>query len=201
MTAPFWVFQCVFSDSKGLIHGCWKSFPHSHWEHCCSMWSRRQQGKGRVGTKCSCAWSWDGPSRQGTPAVHLASAFFGTDQSIAPESQLLAGPFENGLKSHCSHILFYEHHQGRKEKKNSIHEMERQRILINSIIGAKAIMLHVLWSPPEKWEWNGKEPRFWLVSFPKHLNIRKCTSNQQQYSQGCPKVDIEEQGARKAPSI
>lgn len=64
---------------------------------------------------------------------------------LPQKSQLLAGPFENGLKSHCSHILFYEHHQGRKEeKKNSIHEMERQRILINSIIGAKAIMLHVL---------------------------------------------------------
>lgn len=50
-------------------------------------------------------------------------------------------------------------------------------------------------------ESDGRKPQFWLVSFSKHLNIGRRTGNQQQYSQGCPKVDIEEQGARMVPSI
>lgn len=148
MTAPLWVFQCVFSDPKGLIHGCWKSCPYSHWEHCCSMSSRRQQGKGRVGTKRSPTWSWDGPSRQGTPAVSVASAFW-VQTKVLPQSHSLWQelPFENGLKSHCRVTFYFMNTTW--EKKKSIHEMERQRILINSNTGAKAIMLRVLWSPPE----------------------------------------------------
>lgn len=57
---------------------------------------------------------------------------------------------------------------------------------------------HVLKNESES---DGRKLQFWLVSFSKHLNIGKCTSNQQQYSQGCPKVDIEEQGARMVSSI
>ena len=38
------------------------------------------------------------------------------------------------------------------EEKKCIHEMERKSILINSIIRAKTITLHVSQPPPEKWK-------------------------------------------------
>lgn len=147
MTAPLWGLRCIFQTpndrstvGRSPVHtlSWWLSTPENIW---LSVWSRRRQG-GQL--------SQQGPARRQHSEV---ASTVEMQTKVLPQNpnfwhQPTAWKWSKVPLQR--HILFYECCQGKKKK--SIHKMERQRILINSIIRAKAIMLHVSWSPPEKWK-------------------------------------------------